>query len=266
MWLGSHCIIHIEGLDGSGKTTLIPHLVEALLSDAGHAQLSPDPSNCDADHQATVPGVCAFRQPSLVRRDAIVAATDWREREALFLHDQIRTWVEEIQPALRTSHVVLDRGLASGYAYWGGRDEATCLSALHMAAALTASPDAIVWVDTPPVVCLERICSRSGGDTLDPGSLSELHRIRGRYQALFAALATTTSQRPSQPFWRPRPPRQYPSTPWGLNGPQTASQRLSGAFAPHGSRPAIITASGQAPDIAAEAHRVAGLLRPLLVG
>ena len=56
MWLGSHCIIHIEGLDGSGKTTLIPHLVEALLSDAGHAQLSPDPSNCDADHQATVPG------------------------------------------------------------------------------------------------------------------------------------------------------------------------------------------------------------------
>ena len=112
MWLGSRCIIHVEGLDGSGKTTFIPHLVEALLSDAGHAQLSPGSSNCDADHRNAAPGVCAFRQPSLTRRDAIVAATDWREREALFLHDQIRTWAEEIQPALRTSHVVLDRGLA----------------------------------------------------------------------------------------------------------------------------------------------------------
>jgi thymidylate kinase len=252
MWRGSHCIIHVEGLDGSGKTTLVPQLAQALLSELGHF--------------APAPEVCTFRQPSLARRGGIVAAASWQEREALFLHDQVRSWVDEIQPALRTSHVVLDRGLASGYAYWGGRDEATCLSALHMAAALTASPDAIVWVDTPPAVCLERIRSRSGDDALDPASLRDLHRIRGRYQALFAALTTTTSQRPPQPFWRPRPPRQYPSTPWGLNGPQTASQRLSGAFAPHGPRPVIISASGEAPDVAAEARRVAGLLRPLLVG
>lgn len=235
----THPLITLEGPDGSGKTTLGAALAEALASPAVHRTALPTPRG---------------------RIDAGLAPT-WQTREGAFMVDRARAWTRVVRPALDSGPVLVDRWTASAYAYWSG-DEASAVSALGVATALSAPPTAVVAVDAPLEVRLERIGARGGSDALDPTSVEEHRRISERYECLWALLEPTPSQRSPQPFWRPRPPRQYPGT---TPTPLTSSCGCGGlleAFTGGGPRPVLVRASGVA-DTSSEVARVLSRLRAL---
>jgi dTMP kinase len=142
-------LIALEGLDGCGKSTQLPHLV-AFLRDAGH-------------------DVVATREPTdgeWGRKIRVMAQTNDRppadEELRWFMEDRQQHVQEVIAPALETGRIVVtDRYFLSSVAYQGARG-LDWREILRESEARFPLPDRVILFEVTPETGLARVQSRAG--------------------------------------------------------------------------------------------------------
>jgi dTMP kinase len=156
--------IALEGLDGSGTTTLCRRLA-ARMAEAGRRVLTTrEPSDGPIG--------------SLVRE---ILSGRWHPVDPsavalLFAADRLDHLAREVQPALaRGQDVLSDRYLLSSLAYQGREHDLDWVSVINERA---VRPDLTLFLEVPPLVCLERLRRRGGPRELfeDPSTLDAVHR------------------------------------------------------------------------------------------
>jgi thymidylate kinase len=166
-------LISVEGIDGSGKGSILP-FIKATLEARGLQVI------CTREPGGTAVGE-SVRDILLSR-----ATTGLANMSELLLFFAARAQLvqEVIQPALATGKWVLcDRFIDSTYAYQGaGRgvpDRA--IEALESIATEGLKPDLTVLLDLPVPVALARAGGRGATDRLETEDLEFFRRVRGRY-------------------------------------------------------------------------------------
>ena len=146
-------LIVFEGIDGTGKSTHIGHLRKYLEGKGLEVVQSFEPTR--------------GRWGRMLRDSAVTGRLSVEEEVALFLKDR-REHVETlIAPALaRGAWVLLDRYYLSMMAYQGARgiDPEVIRAANEEFAPV---PDAVVWLDIPVSVALDRIGNRGERDAFE---------------------------------------------------------------------------------------------------
>ncbi|MEL5849139.1 MAG: dTMP kinase [Candidatus Igneacidithiobacillus chanchocoensis] len=176
--------ITLEGIEGAGKSTVLPFLAKQI-GDLGYmVECSREPGGGPLGE--ALRGV--FLDPQL-QLDA--------EEELLLLYaaryNHLRT---RIRPALAAGKVLLcDRFEDSSFAYQGGGRglPATRIAALSQWADIRPQPDLTFWLDIDPAMAAERIRERRP-DRLEQESIAFFRRAR----ASFAERAAAEPER----FWR----------------------------------------------------------------
>ncbi len=140
--------VSLEGIEGAGKTTILPHLV-AFLEAHGQA--------CTVTRE---PGGTAFGgRLRAILLDPVHRDLDPRAELLLYAADRVQHVREVIRPALARGHVVLcDRYVDATVVYQGvarqlGRD---LILALHRLVLGELVPDATLLFDLPVPLGLER--------------------------------------------------------------------------------------------------------------
>lgn len=146
-------LVVFEGIDGTGKSTQISYLREYLEGRGLEVAQSFEPTH--------------GQWGRMLRDSAVTGRLSVEEEVGLFLKDR-REHVETlIAPALaRGAWVLLDRYYFSMMAYQGARgvDPAVIRAANEEFAPV---PDAVVWLDIPVSVALERIGGRGERDAFE---------------------------------------------------------------------------------------------------
>jgi len=164
-----------EGGEGSGKSTQVELLAQALGRDGYHVVVTREPG-------ATEVGV-RIRSLLLDRTsgpaDAVILAP--RAEALLYAADRAHHVASVVRPALaHGSIVVSDRYIDSSLAYQGGGrtlpvDEVSWLSAWATGG---LAPDLVVLLDIDPVVGLARAAGRGAADRLEAENVSFHERVR----------------------------------------------------------------------------------------
>jgi dTMP kinase len=173
-------LVTVEGIEGSGKSTLVRALAERLAR-AGHDVLA-------TREPGDTPLGVAIRAALLdVTEDPPTPMAEL----LLYLADRHQHVVRVIRPALDAGRVVLcDRFSDSTIAYQGyGRGLALeTVRALDAAARDGLVPDLTIVLDCPPDVGLARAAARSGTrDRLEREPIDFHTRVRAGFAALAAA-------------------------------------------------------------------------------
>ena len=142
-------LVVIEGVDGSGKSSVLKRL---------------------AVHCATLSvEVVQGREPTdgpfgkRLRQSALSGRFSLEEELDLFIADRRQHVAEVLVPALdRGALILLDRYYFSTAAYQGARG-ADPAAVLALNEAFAPQPDLVLLLDCPPVQTLERIRARGGG-------------------------------------------------------------------------------------------------------
>ncbi len=159
-------LVVLEGIDGSGKTTLAANLAAALNDEGRTVVQTREPTD----------GPIGARIRALARsgRESVTP----EEELALFQADRKAHVEEVVRPALARGDVVIqDRSYFSTVAYQGerGLSRAEILSSSE---AIAPKPDILLVVDVPVEVALQRIRqTRAEGPDAFERALT-LHRIR----------------------------------------------------------------------------------------
>ncbi len=164
-------LIALEGLDGCGKSTQLPHLV-AFLRDTGH-------------------DVVATREPTdgeWGRKIRVMAQTGdlppVDEELRWFMEDRQEHVQEVIAPALETGRtVVTDRYFLSSVAYQGARG-LDWREILRESEARFPTPERVILFEVTPEIGLARVQSRAG--PAEPGF--ERADYLARAAEIFAAI------------------------------------------------------------------------------
>ena len=146
-------LIVFEGIDGTGKSTHIGHLRKYLEEKGLEVVQSFEPTR--------------GRWGRMLRDSAVTGRLSVEEEVALFLKDRREHVKMLIAPALaRGAWVLLDRYYLSMMAYQGARgiDPEVIRAANEEFAPV---PDAVVWLDIPVSVALERIGNRGERDAFE---------------------------------------------------------------------------------------------------
>lgn len=146
-------LIVFEGIDGTGKSTHIGHLRKYLEEQGLEVVQSFEPTR----------GIWG----SMLRDSALTGRLSVEEEVDLFLKDRKEHVETLIAPALaRGAWVLLDRYYLSMMAYQGARgvDTSMIRSANE---AFAPVPDAVLWLDIPVAVALERIGNRGERDAFE---------------------------------------------------------------------------------------------------
>lgn len=142
--------IVIEGIDGTGKSTLAAALAAALREEGRTVLQTFEPTR--GPHGARL------RQMAVSGRDAVTPD----EEMALFIADRKEHLEQEILPALhRGETVIVDRYYYSTMAYQGARGvDPAKIEAAHRDFA--PEPDLLVLLDLPVAEALHRITAKRG--------------------------------------------------------------------------------------------------------
>jgi len=166
--------VTFEGGEGAGKTTLMRHLYDYLISKGRDAVRTQAPG-------ATQVGAC-IRELLLKRYDLTT-----RTELLLYLADRAQHVEEVILPALKGCRIVLcDRFNDSTFAYQGGGRclDRDMLHAFCSFAANNLTPDLTLFLDLDPNVGLLR-AKRSGTlDRFEEEELSFHQRVRQTFVSL----------------------------------------------------------------------------------
>jgi dTMP kinase len=145
---GSGILIAVEGIDGSGKTTQVELLRQALLSAGELPVVSKEPTR----------GYWG----NIIRRSATTGRLAVDEELKAFINDRTEHVEQIIGPALDQGRIViLDRYFYSSVAYQGSRGaspeavESTMKSRFPL-------PDAVYLLDVDPVLSVHRIAHSRG--------------------------------------------------------------------------------------------------------
>lgn len=160
--------IVIEGLDGSGKTTIVKLLKERYAAINHPCYTTFEPTN---------------NHVGRLMRSIISGKIDNIENETislLFAADRYQHLHSEILPALEHSHVICDRYFYSSIVYQG-LDAAAVerVIAYNQAAIDIRRPDVIFFLDITPEESLRRVVTRGGAaDIFEALPALELHYTR----------------------------------------------------------------------------------------
>lgn len=152
-------IISLEGIDGAGKTTIIPRLAQHLINQGHtvHTHALPTPHGRRE----------AQRYPQGSTACALAYATD-----------MANLWETTINPAHRQGHtIILDRGPLSTTVYQSSTGNLDILEAYSIAAmgCLNQWPDLTVLLDISPQEAHRRQVQRRGAEQ-DKATLAVLRR------------------------------------------------------------------------------------------
>lgn len=167
--------ITFEGIDGSGKSTQMTLLAEALEKSGYLVVITRDPGGTPVGQE--------LRQ-ILLHHPGFVAP--WCEL-FLYLADRAQHVAEVIQPALHAGKIVLcDRYLDSTLAYQGGGRGLPLMEIRQMNALATQGllPDKTFLLDAPVPVLLHRAKNRSHADRLEQETLDFYENVRRQYLQL----------------------------------------------------------------------------------
>lgn len=157
-------LIAVEGIDGSGKTTLVRDLVRHLRKRGIDAIATKEPWSA--------------RWRDAVCRGNVMASTADR---AAHMH-------EVVWPALeRGIHVVTDRYYMSCAAYENGRSARRMVATLVGQRALFGAPDLWIYLAQLPGQCYARVVER-GGVEAHEADLSRLVALHDRYNYLYGCV------------------------------------------------------------------------------
>lgn len=165
--------ISIEGLDGSGKTTLIGGLAAALQAEGHEVVVTRNPGG--------TPLGLAIRKLLLESEGPMAPMAEL----LLYLADRADHLENVIMPALsRGAVVICDRYHDSTLAYQGagrGLDEAT-IRQLNTAATGGRAPDVTLLLDAEPEALFTRLAGRGGvPDRLEREPLAFKQRVRAGF-------------------------------------------------------------------------------------
>ncbi|MEG2236884.1 MAG: dTMP kinase [Akkermansia sp.] len=150
-------LIVFEGIDGTGKSTHIARLKERLAMRGLEVVTSFEPTNGKWGKQ--------------LRESAQSGRMPLQQEVDFFLKDRAEHVETLIAPALaRGAWVLLDRYYLSMMAYQGARGQD--VSEIRKAnEAFAPVPDAVIWLDIPVHVALERIGGRGEQDAFETESM-----------------------------------------------------------------------------------------------
>ncbi len=163
-------LIAVEGIDGSGKSTQVRLLAEALESLGEAVVTSKEPTEGPWGRK--------------VRRSATSGRLSLDEELTAFVNDRKEHVRDVIQPALDAGKiVVLDRYFYSTIAYQGsrGKDIAELQRAME---ALAPIPDVVFLLDVSPQVSIARISTSRNEKPNEFETLENLTRVRQAFHAI----------------------------------------------------------------------------------
>ncbi|MBL0714507.1 MAG: dTMP kinase [Desulfosarcina sp.] len=140
--------VSLEGIEGAGKTTTLPHLVASLEARGKTCTVTREPGGTDFG-----------RRLRAILLDPATGAIEPKTELLLYLADRVQHVREVIQPALESGQVVLcDRYMDATVVYQGvarGLGRALIME-LHRLVLGKLKPDATLLFDLPARVGLER--------------------------------------------------------------------------------------------------------------
>lgn len=155
--------IVFEGIDGTGKSTQIKKLADALL-EMGHDVLAT---------REPTEGIYGKKIRALYQNRSAVSANDELD---LFIEDRRQHIKTLINPSLKAGKIVLcDRYFLSTAAYQGaaGCSPETIIARHHFA----PEPDLAIILEVPPLVCIGRITEKRGDQLNDFEKLESLKKV-----------------------------------------------------------------------------------------
>ena len=156
-------LIAVEGIDGTGKTTVSRYIVELLRKKGFECVLLREPG--DSEYGERI-------------RNSKKRLSPEKELE-LFMLDRIEDVRNNILPALEEGKVVvMDRYYFSSIAYQGARG-LDAEEIRKMNEKIAPKPDLVILLDAEPEVVLERIKSR--GDLTPFEDLEYLKKVRENF-------------------------------------------------------------------------------------
>lgn len=183
--------IVFEGIDGSGKTSVLEYVVEQLRAEGVKVLRTAEPSSLPTGQ--LIRQILRGHQPALIpeaeraehAERAQLARPDPASMALLFMADRSFHLAMEVEPALADGATVLcDRYVWSSLVYQspshpGGIARIAELNADARPADLT------IWLDVHPEIAIGRIGTRGGKAELYE-SLPQLQRARDAYSRLYA--------------------------------------------------------------------------------
>lgn len=162
--------ITLEGMDGAGKSTHIPHII-ALLQAQGHEVVSTrEPGGTDLGERL---------------RELVLHETMHVETETLLMFAARKEHIEcVIKPALaRGAYVLSDRFTDATYAYQSGAKGLTAskIEALEQWVQGEFQPDLTLLFDVPVEVSVERLRATRSPDKFERENAAFFSRIRLAY-------------------------------------------------------------------------------------
>lgn len=170
LWAGPGALIVVEGVDGSGKSSLI----EALSSALTNAVVTRQPT----DWYRNLPEFKEYVSNDH-HRDDVVRAQRLAKHAAL---DRIRHVQEVILPQLiEGKTVVCDRYLLSSLAYFTARGVGD-LSTVWRDNRYAITPDLLIFLDLNPAQALSRVVSRDGvSSKSEEQDMNRMAQVRNAY-------------------------------------------------------------------------------------
>lgn len=170
--------IVLEGLDGSGKSTQLSLIADALRARGRRVALTEEP---------TPTAIGGIIRDALSRR--CERTTD--ELAALFLADRVQhnAGPGGIRALTEAGFDVLcHRYYYSSFVYQGTRTDESWVREMNLSSPSIMKPDICVFIDTPPEVCLERVRTVRASRDIFEEKLETLRGAREAFLRVFASL------------------------------------------------------------------------------
>lgn len=163
--------ITLEGMDGAGKSTHIPAIIECLKRRLNHEVISTrEPGGTTLGEQL---------------REILLHQTMHAETETLLMFAARREHIfEVIEPALaRGVYVLSDRFTDASFAYQHGAKEVDIhfINTLELLVQQDLQPDMTLLFDVPVEVSVQRLASARAPDKFERESADFFSRIRNAY-------------------------------------------------------------------------------------
>jgi len=163
-------LISLEGMDGAGKSTHIPSIIQLLKARGVEVVSTREPGGTELGEQL---------------RELLLHAPMHPETEAMLMFAARREHIAQvIQPALlRGAYVLTDRFTDATYAYQCGAKGVASEKILQLETWVQEGlqPDLTLLFDVPPEVSLQRLSSARAPDKFEREGLAFFEKLRSSY-------------------------------------------------------------------------------------
>lgn len=164
--------IVLEGIDGSGKSTLQRALVAALQALGRSVVSLVEPT--EGVHGQKI-------REHLGSKSRSLSGEEWQQ---LFEADRADNMASFVRPAIeRGDDIVQDRSYYSTVAYQGAQGQSVA-DILRRNRAIAVEPDLVLILDLDPEVSLERVRRRQGMETDAFERIEYLQQVRANFRAM----------------------------------------------------------------------------------